>query len=193
MGTGPAGALLLLRGEVPFADARSGVAVLLQDLRERCGVSGQHRRVAGEAAGEFRDAAHVDRVVAAPREQRRPGRRAHRGDVEAVVTQTLCRRPVVGGGPDRAAEGARVAEPGVVNEDEQDVGGTSRRLHTANQSQSGCEPPSVLFMTPRNGGRRMGSTVRSTWSFVVNLSPMVGHQLRAERVFGHRAAPVRPD
>ena len=149
---------------------------------------GQHRRVAGEAAGEFRDAAYVDRVVVAPREQR-SGRRAHRGDGEAVVTQTLCRRPVVGGGPDRAAEGARVAEPGVVNEDEQDVWGAPAGGFTWPINPSpGCEPPRVLFVTPRTGGRRMGSTVRSTWSFMVNRSPMVGHQLRAERVFGHRAA-----
>src|SRR6266516_6276553 len=32
--------------------------------------------------------------------------------------------------------------------------------------QSGCEPPSVWFATPANGGRRIGSTLRSTPSLM---------------------------
>src|SRR5205814_2286859 len=57
-------ALLLLGRQMPLADRRRRVAVLVEDLRKRRRVSRQHRRIAREAAGELRDASHATVAVA---------------------------------------------------------------------------------------------------------------------------------
>ena len=54
-----------------------------------------------------------------------------RRDVEAVVAQPVLREPRVVRGLDRTAEGARIAEPGVVDQDEQHVRRTLGRLDMA--------------------------------------------------------------
>ena len=71
---GARGALLAVRGQVPLAERRRAVAVLLQHLRERRAVFGDERRVPGKAAGKFTDRPEADRVVVAASQQRRPGR-----------------------------------------------------------------------------------------------------------------------
>ena len=83
-----------------------------------------------------------------------------------VVPQPLRGHPVVVRGADRTAEGAGIAEPGVIDQHEQDVRRAKGGLTWPINPQSGREPPSVWFATPRNGGRRMGSTVRSGWSVI---------------------------
>ena len=77
---------------VALAELRGGVAVQLQGQRQRrLGVRPQ-RAVARGRGGGLGDAAHADRVVVAPGEQRLPGRRAQGGGVEPVVLQAR-RRP----------------------------------------------------------------------------------------------------
>src|SRR4051795_9463920 len=53
--------------------------------------------------------------------------------MEAVVPQAPGGRPVVVRRLDRAAEGTRVTEPGIVDEHKQDVGGPRRRLDVVDQ------------------------------------------------------------
>ena len=127
----PGEALLVVRGEMPLPEAAGQVAVLLEDPREGRAVARNGRVVAREGAGELADHAEAHPVVVAAGQQRRPGRRAQRRDVEAVVAQAVVREPRVVRRLDRPAEGARVSEPGVVDQDEQDVRCVLRRLDVA--------------------------------------------------------------
>jgi hypothetical protein len=56
---------------------------------------------------------------------------------------------------------ARVAEPGVVDQHQQHVGGILRRPNVTDLSPVGCEPAKVRSTTPWNDGRRIGRLVRS--------------------------------
>ena len=85
-------ALLLLRRQMPLADRRGRVPVLLEHPRERRRVARQHRRITRKPTRRLRDPAHPDRMVVAPRQQRRPCRRAHRRHMEAVIPQALAPR-----------------------------------------------------------------------------------------------------
>ena len=69
-----------------------------------------------------------DGVVVAPGEERGPGRRAQRGHVEAVEGCAAGGQRVHVRGPDVGAEGAQVAEAGVVEHDDDDVGRAGRWL-----------------------------------------------------------------
>ena len=123
--------LLVVRGQMPLPERPRQVAVLLEDARERRAIVRDGRVVAREGAGELAHHAEADPVVVAPRQQRCPGRRAERRDVEAVVAQPVVREPRVVRGLDRTAEGARIAEAGVVDQDEEHVRRALRRLHVA--------------------------------------------------------------
>ena len=125
--------LLPLRRQVPLADPRRGVAILLQDLRERRRVPRQHRGIPREGARELRDAAHTDRMMVTARQQRSPGGRAHRRHVEAVIAQPLRRHPVIVRGVDRAAERTGITEARIIDEHQQHVRSPGRRLHMADQ------------------------------------------------------------
>ena len=67
-----------------FAELRRGVAVQLQRLGDRRAGVRQDRAVAWRAAGDLRDAAHADRVMVAPGQQRLARRRTERGRVKTV-------------------------------------------------------------------------------------------------------------
>ena len=123
--------LLVVRRQMPLPEPSRHVAVLLEDARERRAIVRDRRVVAREGAGELAHHAEADAVVVAPRQQRRPGRRAQRRDVEAVVAQPVVREPGVVRRRDRTAEGARVAEAGVVDQHEQHVRRTLGRLDVA--------------------------------------------------------------
>ena len=114
-------ALLAIRRHVPLAEPAGHVPVLLEDARHGGAALRDRARVAGERPGELRHRAHPDTVLVAPRERRRPRRRAERDDVEAVVveahlpdTRQVRRR-------DRPTERVRLPEPGVVDQDQQHV------------------------------------------------------------------------
>ncbi len=155
-------ALLPVGRQVPLAERRRAVAVVPQDPRQRRAVPGQGRRVAGEPAGELADRAEADRVAVPPGQQRRPRRRAQRGDVEPVVPQPAARRSACSSASGsarrtcsgcrtrrrRSAPAARSARPS---------GGVGCPI----RFQSGCEPSSVRLATPANVPRRIGRLVRS--------------------------------
>ena len=117
----PGRPLVAVRGQVPLPDRRRAVAVVPQDPRQRRAVPRQQRGVAREPSRELADRPEADRVVVPPGQQRRAGGGAQRRDVEPVVAQPSLRDTCVVRRLDRAAEGARVPEPGVVDEDQQDV------------------------------------------------------------------------
>src|SRR5208283_4364136 len=122
------GALLVVRREVPLAKRRGGVAVALENSRDARRALRPGRVVAGPPAGELGDRAEADRVVVAPREQRRAGGGAQGRDVEAVIAepgrgQSGKRRGLAG-----PAEGRGVAESRIVDQDEKHVGSPLGRL-----------------------------------------------------------------
>ncbi len=117
----PGGTLLAVRRQVPLAERRGAVPVVPQDSREWDAVVRDERRVARESGRELADRAEADRVAVAAGEQSRSRRRAQRCNVEAVVLQALVGRPGVVGRRDRPAEGRRIPEAGVVDQDQEDV------------------------------------------------------------------------
>ena len=129
----PGRALLAIGGQMPLAERRGAVPVLRQDPRPRCAIPRHRRRIAGEAAGELTHRAEADRMVVPPGQQRRPGRRAQRGDVEPVVPQPPLRHPRVVRRVNRPAERARVAEPGIIDQHQQHIRHPRRRLGMPNQ------------------------------------------------------------
>ena len=107
---------------VALAELGRGVAVELQRLRQRRHGVGKHRAVARRTGGDLGDAAHAGGVMVAPGQERLARRRAEGGGVEAVVLQAARCQLLRGRRLAGAAEGARGAEPGVVDQDDQDVG-----------------------------------------------------------------------
>ena len=116
-----------VRGQVPLAEPPCRVPVVAKHPDHRGARPRQDAGVTGERPGELPDRAEPHRVAVAPRQHRGPGRRAHRRDVEPVVGQALLTHATHVRGVHRPAERARVAEPGVVEEDQQNVGRALRR------------------------------------------------------------------
>ena len=114
-------ALHVIRCHVPLAEARRAVPVALQHADERRAVLRAGRGVARERARQLADRPEAHAVVVAAGEHRRPGRRAQCGHMEAVIGQPSLGDPRHGRRIDRAAEGARVAEPGIVDQHQQHV------------------------------------------------------------------------
>ena len=117
---------------VVLAEEGGAVAVLAQDFRDHRLALGNLPAVAGIAAAEFRDDAGARRVVVAPGQQRRARRRAERGRVKARVAEAVLREAVEIGRRNLPAERAPLAEAGIVDQDEQDVGRAGRRLDERN-------------------------------------------------------------
>ena len=123
------------RDLVAFAELRRRVAIELEGERERRLGVGQHRAVAWRCRRDFGDAAHADRVVVAPGEQRLPRGRAQGGRVEARVPQpALCELLDVRGLA-RTAEHAGRAVSDIVDEDHQYVGRALRRPHVPDRRE----------------------------------------------------------
>ena len=112
---------------VALAELRGRVAVELERLGERCRGVRADRVVAGRGRGDLGDPAHPDGVVVATGQQRLARRRAERRRVEAVVLQAVRGESLGGRRRARSAEGARGAEAGVVEQDDQHVRRTRRR------------------------------------------------------------------
>ncbi len=111
-----------------LAEGCGAIAVQPQHLRQRRHAVRALAGLPGEGGGGLRDRAHVVRMMVSTAEQRGPRRRAKRRSVELVVAQAgvgqaLHRRHV-----DGPAEGARLAEPHVVDQHDEDVGRAGRRL-----------------------------------------------------------------
>ena len=160
----PGRALLTVGRQMPLPEARRAVPVLPKDPGQRRAVPWQRGGVAGEPAGELADRAEPDRMVVAAGEQRRPGRRAQRGHVEPVVAQPTSGQARVVGGLDRAAEGARVAEAGIVDQDQQHVRRPLRRGGVTDEVPIGLravERP-VGHARERRPANRQHSAIRLT-------------------------------
>ena len=117
----PGGTLLAVGRQVPLAEGRGAVPVVLEDPRQRRAVAWKGRGIAGEPTGELADRTEPDGVVVPPSQQRRPRWRAERRDMEPVVAQPALGHARVVGRLDRPAEGARVAVARIVDEDQQHV------------------------------------------------------------------------
>ena len=122
------GRALLHRREVPLADAEGGVAGVVEDLGHGGGVVGDVAELVREPGAEVRHRPHAHGVWSPTREQRGPGGRAQRRDVEVGVLQT-------GGGEgvdvrrvDVGAVAAELGEPGVVEQHDHHVGGILPRV-----------------------------------------------------------------
>ncbi len=123
----PGRACLPGRRVVVLADPGGHVAVLAQHLADGAGRARQDRRVAVVPGRRLGDGGGRRRVVVAPGDQRRAGRRAERGGVEAVVAQPLLGQRVHRRRAHAAAEGRELPEPRVVEQDQHDVRRPFRR------------------------------------------------------------------
>ena len=117
----PRWSLLRVRGQVPLAERRGRVAVLLQDPRERRTVLRHQRAVARVSARELADLSESDRVMVPPGEHRRSRWGAEGGDVEPVVLQPAVGHPGQARRLDGSSERARCSEACVVDEHEQHI------------------------------------------------------------------------
>src|SRR5262249_41396705 len=100
---------------VTLTELGCGIAVQLQEFRERRAGVRAHRVVSRRRRGDLGDATHADSVMIATREKCGARRRAQRSGMETVVSQscfgkTLCRWRLT-----RAAECAGRAEARVVD------------------------------------------------------------------------------
>ena len=116
------------RGLVRLAEGGGAVAVQPQHLRQRRHAVRALPGLPGEGGGGLRDRAHVVHVMVAAAEQRGARRRAERRGVELVVAQPAVGQALHRRHVDRPAEGARLAEPHVVDQDDEHVRGAGRRL-----------------------------------------------------------------
>ena len=115
-------------GFVVLPEGGGRVAVVPQHLRQRGHALGTLPGVSREGRRGLRDRAHVVHVMVAAGEQRGPRGRAKRRGVEIVVPQPLPCQSIHGRHVDGSAERAGLAEPHVVDEDDEHVRGAGRRL-----------------------------------------------------------------
>ena len=167
----PGRALLPVGGQVPLTERRRAVPVVPQDTRQRRAIARKGSRVPGEPARELTDRAHADGVAVPPSQQSRPRRRAQRRDMEPVVPQAALGHPRVVRCRYRPAEGARVAETGIVDQHHQHVRRTRRRLDVPDQIPVGdrtMERP-VGHPPERRPANRQPRPVRLTHRFPTSL------------------------
>ena len=112
---------LLHRRQVPLADREGGIAVRPQHLGNGAGALGHRAGAVRKAGVPVREPAHADRVMIAPGQQRRAGRRAQRRGVEVGVAQAACGQPVDVRRLDRGAVAAEMRKAEVVEQDDQHV------------------------------------------------------------------------
>ena len=122
---------------VAFPELRRRVAVQLQCLGERRARVRADRVVARCRRGDLGDAAHADRVVVPPGQQRLARRRAQRGRVEAVVLEAVRGEPLRDRRVDGASEGARRGEADVVEQHDEDVRRTLGRAQRLDRRERG--------------------------------------------------------
>ncbi len=131
------GAQLMVGGVVSLAEGCGRIGVGLENLRHARRFARPGAVVAGETGRHFGDGSRVDRVVVASGENGGAGRGAKRRRVEAVVAQSFVRETLQGRSLDRAAEGARLAETHVVEQDQQHVGRAGGRGRRRNDVRFG--------------------------------------------------------
>ncbi len=120
-GEGPRRALLPPRGEVPLPDGEGAVPGVPQNPRQGGRRSGDAPVVARKSGWDVGQEAHPHGVVVASGEERGPGGRAQRRDVEPVVAQPLRGEPIDGRGRQIRPEAAELREAEVVEDHHDDV------------------------------------------------------------------------
>ena len=113
------------RRHVPLAQHVVAIAVRAQHFGDGAGLAADLAAIAGIARIEVGEAADADGVMVASGQQRRPRGRAHRRRVEAGVAQAALGDGVDGRRGDRRAIAAEVGEADIVEQDHQDIGGTT--------------------------------------------------------------------
>ena len=113
---------------VPLAERRSAVAVQAQYLGQRSDILGYPAGVAGKRCAGLDDRAHIVDVMVAPTFQCCTRRRTDGCGVEVVVMQPLAGNLVEGGRGHRTAEGARTGKAQVIDQHDQHIWCTDRRL-----------------------------------------------------------------
>ena len=108
---------------MPLADHEGGVAGAVEHLGHRGRLVGDAAPHVGEPGAEVRDGPHAHRVVVAAGEQRGPGGRAQRRDVEVREAQATGGEAVDVGRREVGPVAAEVGEAEVVEEDHHDVRG----------------------------------------------------------------------
>lgn len=123
----PSLARLIGRRVVILTEPRCGITVVLEYAPDSGLVLWDDAVITGETGGLLGDHAEAHRVMVSPGDERGPRRRAKRGGVDVVIAQTALREAIHRRRRDDTAEGARHAKPGVIRDDEQDIGRTLRR------------------------------------------------------------------
>jgi len=131
--------LLPVRRHVPLAKAPGHIPVVLQDPRNRGATLRHGTRIARERPRELGNRAHTDPVLVAPGERRRPRRRAQRHHMEPVIGETHLPDARQVRRRHRPAERVGLTEPGIIDQDQQDVRCALRRLWPGMIVQSGTD------------------------------------------------------
>ena len=109
------------RAQVPLPQCERGVSAVTKNLGDCGRVVRDVASHVREARVEVGDGAHADRVVVAPRQQRRSCRTAQWGDVEVRVAQALGGKSVDVGRIDGRAVATQMRETHVVEEHHDDI------------------------------------------------------------------------
>ena len=110
-----------------FTELRGAVAVQPQHLGHGGHAVRALPRLSRERGRGLSDRSKVVRVMIAPGQQSRPGRRAKRGGVEFIVAQPIIRQCLHCGHVDGSAKGAGLAEAHVIDQHDQHIRRLVRR------------------------------------------------------------------
>ena len=128
---------VLGRGQVPLPAAEGGVTLLAEDFGEGCCVIGDVAELVREARAVVRHRAHADCVLGPSGQQRCPGRRAQRGDMEVRELQAACGERVDVGRVDVRAVAAELGKTGVVEQHDHNVGCIGTRMRRRGEVRLG--------------------------------------------------------
>ena len=123
---GSRGGLLPQRGEVPLAKGRGGVATLSKNLGDGGRLLRDYGVVPGKDVGRFRDATHVDGVVVTTSQHGGSRGGAQCRGVELVKRESLTRHTIERWRRHGTAEGGTGSKADIVQQNQDDVGGTRR-------------------------------------------------------------------
>ena len=140
--------LLVARRQVVLPDHERAVTVLQEHLGQEAVLERDHAVVPGITARQLGDGGHRVAVMVAARQDARTARRAQRRRVHVAVPQAVRRERIETGRLDRAAVTAQLAEPRVIQHDEQHIRRTLAGPHRA--GHAGMDSSAVRPITPGN-------------------------------------------
>ena len=140
--------LLVARRQVVLPDHERAVAVLDEHLGQEAVLERDDAVVSRVAAGQLGDGGHRVAVMVAAGDDARTAGRAQCCRVHVAVAQPVRGERVEAGGLDRAAVTAQLAEPRVIQHDEQHIRRALAGPHRA--GQAGVDSSAVRPITPGN-------------------------------------------